>query len=64
MDKNWRKSWTKYSIGLLVVWAIVLTITLVFNGTVHPTALFVVSGVLIGWLSATIKITLMSKGKF
>ena len=58
---SWRKSWTVYSVGLFIAWAIVLMLIWWLKGGKHlePVAL-VCGGFFLGWLSATIKMYLLT----
>jgi len=59
------KSWTIYSVGILIAWAIILVSRWELKG--NPSfneILLVFIGFFIGWLSATIKFVLISKGIF
>lgn len=62
--KNWRNSWTVYSVGLLVVWAVVLLAVWKLD---TPTQLkgvaLLFAGYFIGWLSATIKRALIIRSQ-
>jgi hypothetical protein len=51
---SWRKTYTGYSIGCAVVWAVILTLVAVANPNRLHTFLLVGFGWLIGWISATI----------
>lgn len=53
--KNLSKSWTLYSVGLFVVWAIVLTTVWLARPDVFGKAVLVFVGYCLGWLSATLK---------
>jgi len=56
------KSWIIYSVGIFIVWAIVLVIRWRLKGTPALRDLALVFfGYFIGWLSATIKFVLVSK---
>ena len=51
---RFRNYWV-YSVGLVVAWAIVLTLILAIQGTAGvQTALYVFGGFCIGWVSTTI----------
>lgn len=58
-DKDMNKmsrSWTIYSVGLFVVWAILFLVIWLAHGTAMLQELSLVfAGYVLGWLSATIK---------
>jgi hypothetical protein len=51
---SWRKTYTGYSIGCAVVWAVILSVVAVVYPNRLHTYLLVGFGWLIGWISATI----------
>ena len=58
-----RKSWKIYSIGLLVVWAIVLMLVWILDSrTIFDSVLLLFAGYFVGWLSATVKVLILTKG--
>jgi hypothetical protein len=58
---SWRKSWTTYSVGLFVAWAIaLLLIWWLKGGQKLETVALVCAGFFLGWLSATIKMCLLT----
>lgn len=57
-----RNSWNDYSIGLFVVWGVILLLSWIFKSAENfNTISLIFCGYFIGWLSATIKINLMNK---
>ncbi len=53
--RYWRKSYKAYSVGLVVAWAIALTLIRLLRGPEHlNSAVLVCMGFFLGWLSATI----------
>ena len=61
MSKSY-KSWTIYSIGIFIAWAIVLLLRWKLKGTPDLKDISLVfAGFFIGWLSTTIKFVLVSK---
>jgi len=58
-------SWAIYSIGLFVVWAAIFLVRsgLKSSPSMHSLGLIFI-GYFIGWLSATIKFVLVSKGYY
>jgi len=59
---NWRDSWRVYSIGLFVVWAIVLLLVWRLDtSTQLKDVALIFYGYFVGWLSATIKLSIMNK---
>ena len=64
MSKSY-KSWMVYSAGIFIVWAVVLFVRWRLKGTPDLWDLLLVfGGFFMGWLSATIKFILVSKGKY
>jgi hypothetical protein len=56
------KSWTIYSIGIFIAWAIVFLIRWRLRGTPDLNDVSLIfAGFFIGWLSATTKFVLVSK---
>jgi uncharacterized membrane protein YjjB (DUF3815 family) len=49
-----RRSYAVYSIGIGIVWAVLLTVTLLNAADRHRNIPLVLAGFAIGWLSATI----------
>jgi len=61
---NWRNSWRVYSTGLFIVWAIVLFLVWQLDTSAQlKDVSLIFYGYFVGWLSATIKITLLNKSK-
>jgi len=59
---NWRNSWKVYSIGLFVVWAIVLLLVWALDtSTQLKDVSLIFYGYFVGWLSATIKRSIIIK---
>ncbi len=64
MSKSY-KSWTIYSVGLFVVWVLIFLARWKLKGTPGlDTIALIFFGYFVGWLSATIKFVLISKGIF
>jgi hypothetical protein len=62
MSKSYN-SWAIYSIGLFVVWALIFLVRSGLKSSPSMNSLLLIFfGYFIGWLSATIKFVLVSKG--
>jgi len=61
---NWRDSWLVYSVGLFIVWAIVLLLVWKLDtSTQLKDVALIFYGYFVGWLSATIKLALIKRSK-
>ena len=59
---NWRNSWTVYSIGLGIVWAIVLILVWLIDTSAQLRMVALLfAGFFVGWLSATIKFIIIRR---
>jgi len=59
---NWRNSWKVYSFGLFIAWAIVLLLVWSLDtSTQLKDVALIFYGFFVGWLSATIKLSMMNK---
>jgi hypothetical protein len=59
---NWRDSWKAYSIGLFIVWAVVLLLVWSLDSSTQlKDVLLIFYGFFVGWLSATIKLSIINK---
>ncbi len=58
---TWRKSWMVYSVGLFIAWAIALILIWWLKGSTHfERVVLLCAGFFLGWLSATIKMYLLT----